>query len=283
MALIPFRLLAVAWLAMTSVALTQQSVQFKKLPAEIGAKLEQSVSVGMSLKTHTLQESEIVEQEKVESQRHQHRVVTAKVIEEGHVIEAEVEFLESSRSRNGETAADPVVGKTYNCRRKGEELLITTRDGALPPLLEYRVVAHAMESLGKPNPLADFLAGKTVQVGERLELPAEVAQQAIGFDDGMGEIERFELVLRSIQQAHRGPQAHFDAEIEAHGTGSSQMRLVITGEFVIDASTCRATAAHLTGPIGLSESRGSVGHKYQIQSTGKIRLDVASRLLTDQR
>lgn len=262
---------------LASQAVAQDSVRFGKQSPSIGVVLDQSVVVGMSLKTRSLQDSQVIEQAEVESERRQRRIVTAEVVDSGRVVGAVVEFVASERSRGDVSAADPVVGKRYRCVREGEDLRITTLEGDVPPLDEYKVVAEAMESLGKPNALADFLAGKSVAVGDRLELPPDVAQQAIGFDRRMGQVERFVLVLKGVDSASSATFARFDAEIEASGAGSSQMRMMVFGEFVVDASTSRVASAVLSGPIGLSETRGSAGHKYQVAGTGKLRLELASR------
>ena len=128
------------------------------------------------------------------------------------LFRATVHFFTANKSHNDQTIADPVVGKTYHCERTDQQLTVTTPEGLVPPLAEYKVVTRAMESLGKPNPLANFLANKTVAVGERLELPAEVAQQVLGFDEKMGDVEKFTLTLTSIEKM----VAHFEAEIEAN-------------------------------------------------------------------
>ena len=105
-------------------------------------------------------------------------------------------------------AAQPVQGKAYRVRRDGEALLITDEHGSVPPLDEYEIVALNMESLGRPNPLADFLAGKTLTVGQRIALPNEVAEKLMGLGGEMGEVTRFDLTLnerRDDQRRERAP------------------------------------------------------------------------------
>ena len=272
-------LVLVAFTANSDV-IAQDSVRFTKGATKVGEQLQQSVQVGMSLKTQTIQKAEVVEQADLNSERRQQRVVTVESLgKEGLVTTALVEFQQSERSRNGATEKDPIVGKSYRCTRKGEELLVTKLDGTLPPLQEYRIVTQAMESLGKPNALADYLSGRVIQVGQQLSLPPEVAKNVIGFGKRIGEVDRFEITLQSIQP---DGTALFMAEIEAHGTSSSQMRMVAAGQFLIDTQTCRTKSAELSGPIGLSEARGSATHKYLVNGTGKIRMALSSQKLPER-
>ena len=131
----------------------------------------------------------------------------------------------------GEAALTPqvVAGKTYRCRRDGDALLITDADGKIPPLAEYEIVAQNMETLGRPNPLAEFLVGRTVAVGERLALPNEVAEKLLGLGGEMGQVTRFELTLQEIKSIDGATCAAFQASIEAASNDSSQLRLAVDG------------------------------------------------------
>ncbi len=274
-----FLLSLILTMSAPSDAAPPETVHFTKRPAEVGDQLDQTIGTQMLLDLRSRRGKEILEQSKVNSRRQQHRQVTATRLEAGRVVQASVHFFTASKSHNDQTIADPVVGKTYHCRRTGDQLTITTTDGQVPPLPEYKVVARAMDSLGKPNPLANFLAGKTVTVGESIELPAEVAQRTLGFDKKMGDVEKFTLTLKSIDQSI----AHFDAQIEATGSGSSQMRLLIGGPLLIESGSCRVVSAKLSGPIGLAETRGSAGHIYQIEGTGSLRVSMHAKYADDRR
>ena len=70
--------------------------------------------------------------------------------------------------------------------------------------------------------------------------------------------------------------AEFRASIEAASNDSSQMRLVVEGPLVIQVDTCRAVAANFTGPIGMSETRGSLTATYQMAGTGNMTVSIAS-------
>ena len=134
-----------------------------------------------------------------------------------------------------------------------------------------------MESLGRPNPLADFLAGQSVAVGQRITLPNEVAEKLMGLGGELGKVTRFELTLQQIAAIHGRTCAVFQSSIEAESIDSSQMRLSVDGPLAIEVNTCRAVEAKFAGPIGMSETRGSLSATYQMTGTGKMDVTIASK------
>ena len=134
-----------------------------------------------------------------------------------------------------------------------------------------------MDTLGRPNPLADFLGGHTVHVGDKLSLPHEVAERLLGLGDDLGQVSRFELVLTDVKTVERHAECGvFSASIDAASTNASQMRMQVDGSLVIQAGTCRAIEADFRGPLGMSETRGSLTEKYQLTGTGHISAKIAT-------
>jgi hypothetical protein len=58
--------------------------------------------------------------------------------------------------------------------------------------------------------------------------------------------------------------------------GATQMRLEVDGPLVVDVATCRAQKMALSGPIGMSDTRGSYSNAYQMIGTGKLNMSIAS-------
>lgn len=250
---------------------------FGQQGAVSGDTIEQAVRLEMRLQTTARQSAEILEESSTQVERQQERRVTAVEVRDGRVIAADVTFLASSANHNGEASVEPVAGKSYRCTRDGDRLEVLTSQGTLPPMDEYALVARAMESLGTESPLAQFLAGRTVRVGERLALPAEVAQKALGFDSKVGVVEAFHLTLNSIDPIDGRKVASFTAQIEAVGGGTQQMRLIVEGTFQVDEATCRVVSADLSGPIAMSGLRGAGESGYQLDGRGRMQLALTAR------
>jgi hypothetical protein len=134
-----------------------------------------------------------------------------------------------------------------------------------------------MEMLGRAHPLSNYFAGKTIAVGDKVEMPEEIARELLGADDEFGKVSRFEMTLQKRELNEGKECAVFDAEIEATGNGTSQMRMLVTGPMILEIDSCRAISADFRGPIGMSEVHGIYGARYQVDSMGKFRVTVSSR------
>jgi hypothetical protein len=264
-----------------------QSVKFSRRAPLVGDQLEQNLSVGLNLDTMVRQNQQVLEKSKTALRREQRRIITTTHVENGMPAAVTVRYAEatkeiatgSAEGKLGESnlAAQPVRGKVYRVRREGEALLITDEQGAVPPLDEYEIVALNMDSLGRPNPLADFLAGKKLSIGERISLPNEVAEKLMGLGGELGKVTRFDLTLEKVATIADRRCAIFQSSVEAASNDSSQMRLAVEGPLAIEIDSCRAVEATFAGPIGMSETRGSLSATYQMTGTGKMTVHIASK------
>lgn len=270
--------LTLAVFACVSDAGAAQSVTFGRQAAPTGEQLDQATEVGLTLKTQIRKQREVLEKQQSEVVRTRRRVLEPALYEDGVTTAAYVKYLKSESRHNGaEPQQDPIAGKSYYCRRIGEGIQVLTREGAEPPAEEKKLVAENMETLGKPNPLAEYLAGKTVAVGDKLTLPADIAQRLLGLGGALGEVTKFELTLAKLAEQDGQPCAVFQADIEAQQTDTSQMRLLIGGPMTIEAATCRAVSSDLSGPIGMSHSLNDPRGRLQLDSTGRVKVRVSSR------
>ncbi len=170
-----------------------------------------------------------------------------------------------------------VETKSYLVTRQGERLLVTDVDGAIPPQEEYEIVVTSLQNFGLPNPLINFLLGQTVSVGERLQLPQEIAEQLMGLGDQFGKVEQFELVLKSIEAIDGQPCAVFGATIEAVGEQANPIKLRAFGQIVIQTETCRTVRAELSGPLTLSTVEHTPEGSFQYSARGNMHVAVRSQ------
>ena len=258
-------------------------VQFSQQPAQVGDRVAQQVDLELNLSTSIIQSGQLAHQENMSMERRQLRLVEVTEVAEGKVRRARVTF---SRSRHKTPENDdsaqgpeqevvgPVEGKTYLLTRQGKQLLVTDPQGVIPPREEFEIVFSSMQSLGLPNPLAQFLLTRTIQVGQTLELPKEIAAQMFGFGNELGEVKRFQLQLEELSTFEGEPCAVFAATIEVIGTASQPMQISVTGPVVILTETCRTVVTDLTGPLSFDEvERTSLG-SYQYRAAGTMRVAV---------
>ncbi|MEX0641284.1 MAG: hypothetical protein WD468_01210 [Pirellulales bacterium] len=276
----------------------RQSVRFGRQPVRIGDEAEQTIALEMRLKLVMRRANELIGKNQTTMRTSQRRVMTTTAVEAGRTMAVTVRYPEATKQVIGApeaeapaapTAADasaqsppmpqPVQGKTYHCQRElGEngKLVVTDEAGNRPPADEYDIVAQQMDIVGRPNPLAQFLAGRTVAVGEKLELPKDLAAQIFNLGHKFGEVTRFALTLQKLQPESGANCAVFLASVEAVSNDASQMRLQVEGPLVLQVASCRAVRIGLVGPIGMSETRGSYSTAYQVIGTGRLQMNIAS-------
>jgi hypothetical protein len=265
---------------------SQQTIRFDRRPSQVGDEVEQTVSLQMRLNTSLRQGNELLEKSQTVVRSHQRRVVTTTEVAQDRVAAVSVRYLEATKEITANEAAapsasiaQPVQGKKYLCRRDPADdakLIVTDPNGQSPPPEECEIVEQNLEMVGRPNPLAQFLAGRTVAVGETVELAKELAEQLFNLGNRFGEVTQFELVLEKVENIDDMPCAVFLARVEAASIDSSQMRMQLEGPLVMQIRSCRAVRLALTGPIGMSETRGSYSTIYQLLGTGQLKMSIGS-------
>jgi hypothetical protein len=270
-----------------------QVVEFSRRRPRIGDEVGQTVALEVRLNTSLRQGNELIEQDQNMVRSGQRRIVTTTETAGVRTTAVEVRYLEANKQITAGNAAptappatQPVQGKTYRCRRGPDadaKLIITDPQGQTPPQDEYEIVAQNMEMVGRPNPLVQFLAGRRVAVGETIELPEEIADQAFSFGKRFGQVTRFDLVLERVETRDGIECAVFLARIEAASNSSSQMRMQAEGPLVLQIDSCRAVRLALSGPIGISETRGSYSTVHQVIGAGQLRMSIDSAYRDAQR
>lgn len=263
-----------------------RSVTFNRREPLVGDQIEQTLGVEMQLDTIVRQQNEVFNRGKMAMKRHQRRQMTTTDVVDGMTKAVLVRYLEATKEsaagptsedlKNAQNIPQPVQGKAYRCRRDEEKLTVVDEAGNIPPIDEFEIVAGNMESLGRTNPIGEYLAGRTVKIGEQLSLPHEVAEKLLGLGDTLGKVSQFTLRLDEVRAIDGVECAVFHASIDAASADSTQMRLQVEGPLVIQAPTCRAVQAGFAGPIGMSETRGSLTATYQMTGTGRMHVDIAS-------
>ena len=254
---------------------------FARRTAHVGDQIDQELLSESSMKTSGRRENKIVEQRESVLKQRQHRTITAVEIARNRMTEADVRYIVSEREITAGTApsrveTDPVAGHKYHCFRNGTRLMVTDDQGQLPTLAEYKIVADNMNSLGEVSPLAEFLVGKTVVVGEQISVPREVADRLLALGQSLGKVESFHLKLTEIKTIGQVRCAGFQAFLEATDHNEGQMRVQLEGPFAIEIDGCRLVSSDLEGPIGVAKSVVDAGSTYHMTGTGRLRISLQS-------
>ena len=146
----------------------------------------------------------------------------------------------------------PITGNTYVAERGGNGLKIRYDRGEAPPEEEQRLVRQELEGIFHGRQLASLLAGKTLEVGESLEVEPKVARRLLG-DAEQVELSDMRLKLRRVKGKGEGRMAVFDvqASLTMHQEGL-QLKSELSGFVEIEVNTLWTRELTLHGPLELS-------------------------------
>lgn len=250
-------------------------VTFQKQPAAVGDRIQQQVSVSFSMDSTTRRGGEVIDSSSNTIARQQQRTVQVEEVAEGRTVAARVHFGQCSRTVDGERGEAPIAGHAYTCRRLADDRLDVLRsDGSLVSPDEFALVSDSMASLGRPNPLADFLAGHTIAVGHTIEVPQSVGDALLASDGTLGKVDKFTLELQQFDAANR--VATFAVSIETRGAQTTQMRLIVTGTLEVEGNTCRTRRLDFAGPMCMATTVGSYSAAEVTLVRGKLHMQMTA-------
>ena len=258
-----------------------ESVTFAHQPARVGDRAAQTVGVELVLNTSITQAGQQAHAGKNSMKRRQQRFVEVLDVVDGRVRRAHVSYplsrvVATENDVPKDESVQPVEKKSYFVTRNGDRLHVTDEEGAIPTQAEYAIVVSGLQSLGLPNPLVSHLVGKTMRVGDRLQLPRKIAEQMMGFGGELGSVEKFELQLKSIDAIDGQQCAVFAASIEAVGEIANPIRIHAYGQVAIQTETCRTVQAEISGPLTLSAAEHTPQGSFEYKAQGSMRLAVKS-------
>lgn len=259
--------LAVGGLAASATAEEPGSVTFGAVAPRVGDRVDQQIHLQLLTTARVRRGAELLKETESDVVNAHRRRVTTTEISQNRSIGVTINY--------GKATDEVIAGKTYHCRRDGEALRIVNQQGQIPEPAEFKIVARHMKMLGKPNPLANFLRGKTIAPGQTLEVPGEIAAALFGsrkFDN----VERFRLMLDKTLVVDGQPFAKFKAEIHVTSLDGSQTRIEIAGPMVVEVATSQVTSTELFGPIAMLRSIADPAGRLQASASGRFSVSLQS-------
>ncbi|QEG33262.1 hypothetical protein [Bythopirellula goksoeyrii] len=251
-------------------------VTFSQQPTQVGDRVAQRVGMELDLRTVIKQAGQVANDSSTAMRTRQQRQIEVMEVSGGQARRARVSYPLAKQMSPGNPdptteIAQVVEGKTYFISRVGEQLQVTDDTGAIPSKQEFEIVVGSMENFGKPNPLAEYLLGREIRVGDTLDVPLEIAAGMMGFDK-MGSVEKFELQLEDLRDVDETPCAIFSATIFTTGSAESPLHIETTGSVAIEIGTARTIEATLEGPVTMTAIDNGVHYK----TTGRLLMAVHS-------
>ncbi len=268
---------------------------FHYLPANPGDQYHQHVHYQVDLATQMHQSGQVISDAKqiMHSQQKRHVKILPRRADGGSTVEVRFDQAQQQVGRAPDKLQkihQPINGKSYRVSRDSQQRLtvVSTRGKPVTPE-EAQMVELAMQSVGRPNPLGLFLNGKTLQIGQQIELPENVAADLFSASPQSKagkKIGKFLLTLREIrtdQDRNQSPSALFNITIEMATEDASTTPTTIGGHLVLDIQSSRAVSTQIEGPVHITEQRGPKQASFTVEGRGVMRMASSTRYQTRNR
>lgn len=269
--------------ATATICTGAETITFTKQVSQPGQSMVQQSFVHMDTVQSYEQSNQVISKENREIRKKQVRLIQTVSASPAvvNVTYTEAHREEGKNRLFAKKKPEPVLNKSYQVTREGEELKVVNANGVAPPSDELEIVKSTMSWVGRPNEMAEFLNGRTIAVKQQIELPEEVAARMFGGKVGIGKIDRAVLTLKKIKTIHGAKCGVFGVDLIGRTVVSPVVeeneRLEVEGEISVQADTCRTAVAEVASDVDLTEERGPSGATFTVKNKGKLRIAVNAK------
>jgi len=261
-------------------AAAKQMVVFQKRPTQVNDEIHQKVQCDLDAERTIRQQNQLVDTTKQTLERTQDRTLKILALESGRPTQARLDYRASvtnirDEKKRSMEATQPVSGHVYFVQRQGTQLTITDERGKPITEEEDKILREQLQNFGKPNPLAEFLNGKRVQVGQTIEVPKEVAAELLGMTGNSAKTDNLGMTLVAVRNVDGQPCAMFETLLKTNGRES--VSLVMKGELTVEINSCRTRSIRMQGPVAISETKGPAIGRFTVSTNGTLKVAVTTR------
>lgn len=129
-----------------------------------------------------------------------------------------------------------------------------------------------IEQLVGPAPLAEVLGGKSVKVGQAVELPVAVAKRLLGMFADDAVVKSVTLILAAESADGAPDAARFTAKASLVTPAGDEMpaeiRMELAGDWLVSKSTSRVLSIAMKGPVSMNGKIEEGGMKMEMTGSG---------------
>jgi hypothetical protein len=268
--------------AVSSTAHAAKSATFTYQQPVNGQHVRQEVTTHTRLQTTFTQSNQLISSETKNRKTEQVREVDIIEADSTKTAKVRVTYTKAMQRNGGKLSLgraepQPVANKTYSVSRvqEADELVITYPDGTKPPADELVIVASNMQSVGKTNPLAQFLNGRTVQVGEQLTMPPDLAADLLG-SSMVQNADSVTLKLLRLQRIGNQTVGVFQTTILGALNEAGQREFDCQGNISVAVGTCRTLRIEMEADVSMTEERGPSVATFEVTNEGQVEIEMAA-------
>lgn len=249
------------------------ATQFTLAPPPVNQVIIQTQTMKASLDMKVTVDGEVVQEGPTNMENNEERRTTVLAADDDAPTRIRVEFPVARESQDGMTNAQPVQGHAYVIDDTGATLSVTREDGSQASAIEIEFLNDEFGDLSEPDDFVKLMNGKSVEVGETIEVSKEAARGI--FDDESLEVERMALTFKGEETINGLQCGVFDVVLNmkgADGTGVA-MTMTVTGKLVMSVQ-CWPVSLDLSGNMAIDGSQDMGGQSMVMSGKGPLTLSI---------
>lgn len=259
-------------------AISAQSLEFTMRPTQVNDTSRQLIECQLTAERTIRQQNQLVDSSKQWLTRKQQRTLTIIEVEDGIPVRARLRYENSSTEILGASSqtmkiVQPIANKTYLVTRRNAQLSFSDETGGEITQEEDKLLRNQMAVFGKPNPLATFLNGKNITIGQSMVVPDAVARELLGLTGKSGKTDKLSLKLVGAKNIDGSVCGLFETLLRTSSQESS-MSMLLKGQLAVEAGTCRTRSIQFEGPVAISETRGPALGRFVVSTNGNLQVAV---------
>ena len=171
-----------------------------------------------------------------------------------------------------EKKVEPLAGKTfYVIAADGGARVLDEQERPVDEKTAESVTDDA--NVGRPDPFCAFMAGRSLAVGERLEVSPDVAGPFLGTTGDDEEVQHLSLTLREVTNLRGAPAALFEIQVKVLSAMEEDFAIAFhaAGLATVSVADCRPLSLEMTGPMSVAGRSREGGRTLDLRGTGRVR------------
>lgn len=185
------------------------------------------------------------------------------------LINRKTVITEDKIPENKKSEPSPVLGRTYVVSAQNGVVKITDQFGLKPSNDELDIVQNDYEGFGKPDSFLELFRNKTIQPGERVQMPGTLAEGI--FTDAehrQVKVDNATFVLKNVRQN----TAIFDTALKMQWNqdANTSIKMNVAGETVVSIQNSRMLSSTLNGTVRVTGAEQLYDRLVMVDGKGKI-------------
>lgn len=185
------------------------------------------------------------------------------------LINRKTVITEDKIPQNKKSESSPVLGRTYVVSLQNGAVKVTDEYGLKPSNDELDIVQSDYAELGKPDGFLEVFRNKSIQPGERVQMPGTLAEGIFrDAEHRQVKVDNATFVLKNVRQN----TAIFDTALKMQWNqdANTSIKMNVSGETQVSIQNSRMVSSTLNGTVRVTGAEQLYDRLVMVDGKGKI-------------